>query len=597
MRLRYRLTLLIAVAALVPLLFTAFAATRIADSYNLRQSKELYLKRSDALALYTLTWFDSHLKGLSMAARLYDVGSLDPQEQEGLLRFSYRQFSAVNVAVIVNAQGDVMSGPVRATQLSEVNGGLLDGHEIVSPERLQAFLDRVVLFGNANDSAQTAVGEPYVPPGLEHKVVPISIRGLGASGQVIAVELSLAPLAEQFAAQGSVGMAAVLLGKSGVMVGRGSTLVNPETTALFSEGLEGNLEYSLNDGTVVLGAFSSVANYPWRVVVAVPRSIATEAGREILARTWFMYLLAILLAGALGFLGSRQIARPVVGLKEAAFEVAEGNLGLRVEPAGSREVADLARAFNFMSRRLAQDQKEIAQKNSEIQAFNEELQIRVEERTRDLEESQLRLVESSRMAAVAQMGAGLAHELNNPVAGILGLAQVAQLKGGADAAALATIEEQAQRCRTILATLSRFTSGERGVKSNTDLAELCDHVVELSVGNFSDAGLKVRNDIEGPLFLKMDGAFFGQALTQLLKSLRAELAPGGVLRLTVDDEGDWIRIIVVLEGELRPRGDDWLATGMGFWVARYALQEHGGHVEESEEKDRFVQLFLPKDSA
>jgi hypothetical protein len=145
--------------------------------------------------------------------------------------------------------------------------------------------------------------------------------------------------------------------------------------------------------------------------------------------------------------------------------------------------------------------------------------------------------------------------------------------------------------------LSRFTSGERGVKSNTDLAELCDHVVELSVGHFSDAGLKVLNDVRGPLFLKMDGAFFGQALTQLLKSLRAELAPGGVLRLTVDDEGDWIRIIVVLEGELRPRGDDWLATGMGFWVARYALQEHGGHIEESEEKDRFVQLFLPKESA
>jgi hypothetical protein len=34
---------------------------------------------------------------------------------------------------------------------------------------------------------------------------------------------------------------------------------------------------------------------------------------------------------------------------------------------------------------------------------------------------------------------------------------------------------------------------------------------------------------------------------------------------------------------------------MGFGVARYALREHGGHVEESEEKDRFVQLFLPKE--
>jgi hypothetical protein len=265
---------------LVPLLFTAFAATRIADSFNLRQSKELYLKRSDGLALYTLTWFETQLKGLSMVTRLYDVGSLGPLEQEGLLRFSYRQFNAVNVAVIVDAEGLVVSGPVRATQLSEVNGGLLDGHEIVSPERLKAFLDRVVLFGNANDSAQTAVGEPYVPPGLEHKVVPVSIRGLGDSGQLIAVELSLAPLAEQFAAQGSVGMAAVLLGKSGVMEGSGSTLVDPETTALFSEGLEGNLWPTTRGGL------------SWRCLARLLQRPDEKSWRELgLCTFWLFYWL------------------------------------------------------------------------------------------------------------------------------------------------------------------------------------------------------------------------------------------------------------------------------------------------------------------
>jgi two-component system NtrC family sensor kinase len=597
LRLRSRLTLLIAVAALVPLLFTAFAATRIADSYNLSQSKELYSKRADALALYTLTWFDSHLKGLSMAARLFDVDSLSPEEQEGLLHFAYRQFNSVNVALVVDIQGQVVSGPVRATQLSEIKGGLLDGHEIVSEERLQAFLNRVVLFGNANDSAQTAVGAPYSPPGADHKVVPISIRGLGGSGQVVAVELSLATLGPQFEIQGSGGVAAVLVGQDGVLVGQGSALVNPETTALFSEGLAGHLEYELPDETVVLAAFASVANYPWRVVVAVPRSIATAAGREIQARVWFMYLLAIILAGALGILGARQIERPVVRLKKAAFQVAEGELGLRVEPEGVSEVADLAKAFNFMSRRLAQDKKEIAEKNAEIQAFNEELQARVEERTRDLEESQRRLVKSSRMAAVAQMGAGLAHELNNPIAGVLGLAQVAQMKGGAEPAALASIEEQAQRCRTIIATLSRFTTGERGRKARTDLAELCAQVVELSAGPFSDAGVRLENKVSGPVWAHLDGPFLGQALAQLLKSLRAELEPTGVLRLELLADPESIRLIVSLHGELRPQGDDWLATGMGFWVARYAVQEHGGRFEESQAPNRLVQLILPKENA
>ena len=180
-------------------------------------------------------------------------------------------------------------------------------------------------------------------------------------------------------------------------------LVNPDTTSLFSEGLEGELRYELLDGTPVLGAFVSVANFPWRVVVAVPQSIATQAGRDIRSRTNFMYLLALFLAGALGWIGARQMARPVVKLKDAAFEVAKGKLGHRVNPAGSKEVVELGRAFNFMSRRLEKDQEEIAVKNAEIQAFNENRSAWMQN---DLEESQ-NLVESSRMAAVAEMGAGL----------------------------------------------------------------------------------------------------------------------------------------------------------------------------------------------
>jgi hypothetical protein len=120
-------------------------------------------------------------------------------------------------------------------------------------------------------------------------------------------------------------------------------------------------------------------------------------------------------------------------------------------------------------------------------------------------------------------------------------------------------------------------------------------VVELSAGPFSDAGVAFDNQVSGPVFAVLDGPFLGQALAQLFKSLRAEVAPGGVLRLTLEEEESWIRLIVSLEGELRPQGDDWLATGMGFWVARYAVQEHGGRFEEGQAPSRFVHLILPKE--
>ena len=197
------------------------------------------------------------------------------------------------------------------------------------------------------------------------------------------------------------------------------------------------------------------------------------------------------------------------------------------------------------------------------------------------------------MAAVAEMGAGLAHELNNPVAGILGLSQLAKMKGGADQKTLESIEEQAQRCRNILSPLSRFTSGERGEKLPVDLAEVCSNVVGLSAGVFSDAGLTLANEVEGPFRVRLDAAFFGQALSQLLKSLRAELEPSGVVRLQCEIDDAEVCLKVSLEGQLRPRGDDWLATGMGFWVARYAVREHGGQLEEFEDVVRAVHIRLP----
>jgi methyl-accepting chemotaxis protein len=274
-----------------------------------------------------------------------------------------------------------------------------------------------------------AVGEPYRPEGSTSYVVPVSILTGGEESPLVAVELSLEELEREFLDRAGGGRAVVLLFDGKVLAGEAGVLVEPGVTTFFGGGLEGELDYQLSNGTEVFGAFSSVGELPWSVVVAVPRAVATKAGDSIRERTWFMFGLAIIMASALGVVGARQLAKPIVGLKDAALSVAEGDYGLRLGATGGGEVAELTRAFNFMSSRLASDREKIATKNREIEAFNQDLQAKVVERTAALEEAHERLLESSRMAAVAQMGAGLAHELNNPVAGILGLSQVGAIKG------------------------------------------------------------------------------------------------------------------------------------------------------------------------
>ncbi|MBK8181013.1 MAG: HAMP domain-containing protein [Planctomycetes bacterium] len=192
----------------------------------------------------------------------------------------------------------------------------------------------------------------------------------------------------------------------------------------------------------------------WMVVVAEPLALTTApAVSEIRRQTAYFAGVASLLALVLGALIARQISRPVLALREGALAVAEGPLGRDIRAPADGELLELMQAFNFMSARLERNRQEIDAKNQEIETWNQELQARVDARTRELEEAQERLVRSARLAAAGEMGAGLAHELNNPLAGILGLTQVLLAKAeGGSRAMLKSMEEQALRCKEIVRT-------------------------------------------------------------------------------------------------------------------------------------------------
>ena len=567
-------------------MLSAVAATNIANKHSLEQTRELHSSRADSLALYTLTWLDLNLKGLAVASQSFALEQLTDDQQQGFLRLLFRQFTPVNIALIADQSGAVVSGPVYAEGLRDIAGGL-QGHEIIGAQREEGFLSRVPLFNS--DDGQVAVGDPYLPEGTSNYVVPVSILAGGEGALIVAVELSLKDLEREFLERAGGGRALVLLFDGKVLAGEAGVLVEPGITTLFETGLEGELDYQLSDGTEVFGAFSSVGELPWSVVVAVPKAVATKAGDSIRERTWFMFGLAIIMASALGVVGARQLAKPIVGLKDAALCVAEGDYGLRLGAKGGGEVAELTRAFNFMSSRLASDREKIATKNREIKAFNEVLQAKVVERTAALEEAHERLVESSRMAAVAQMGAGLAHELNNPVAGILGLSQLGAIKGAEERGEyLRKIELEALRCREVLRLLARFSSGERSLRMATNVGGFLSEVLSLIQSNLAEGQVDTENRVEEGLEVELDRPLMAQALTQLFLSLRSELLPGGTIVLESGGEENHAVIVVRMVGEQRPRGDDWLASGMGFWVARYAMQEHGGSLVENNDESNIM---------
>ncbi len=594
MGLRARLTALIVLACLVPLVITGLVATNVADRMVVRETQRVYDRQARSLAQYSDAWLNGQLRSLGLAVRQWGLSDLEPAEQVGFLRLIYRQVDAVNILVLRDHQGNVVGQPERIADRT-VLVDTLPAHEAVDEARLAAFLEQPY---EPPEELAVRVLRPYALPGSSAQVVPVVVPLPERPGWALQAELSLAAVGEHFQEQASGGSAAVLVDRSGaVLAGEPGGLIEPAILRSFGGPVTGDLAYALEDGTQVLASFAAVGRGDWTVGVALPRQIATRPGQVIRGRTQFMYGLAVIFATVLGLIGATQLARRILVLRDAALRVAEGDLGRRVDMDGSDEITELSRAFNFMSSSLARNQRVIAEKTDEIEAYNRELEVRVDARTRELRESQDRLVETSRMAAVAQMGAGLAHELNNPVAGILGMAQLGLAQGsdGNPGFALRSIEEQALRCREILGNLRRFTEGrEQVVRERVDLHQVVREVLALVGGAFRQAEQTVDHTGGEPLPVLADPALLAQALAQLLRSLRAALGAGGRLVVLGEPGEATVGLVFLLDGVAAEDRDDWLASGMGFWIAKQVLEEHAGHlIEPAAGEQAIYRVVLP----
>lgn len=571
--------LLVGLATLIPLGVTGAAASRIAGRYHFIQARALHGKQASGLATYTSTWLTDRVRGQQLAVGLFNLDSLSVEQIEGLQRLIYGQFDGVGAVVTLDAGGEALAPATYVEDPAQLIG-VKAQHEVLNAERLALLMQNLPYTQALAEGV--ALGTAYQPAGAEAPVLPVSVSAPGGSA-VVGVELSLAPLTRHFAAQAPDGGTVALIDDRGELIaGDLADLIDPKAVRSFAGPVEGDLIYDLGP-TKVFAAFESVADTGWTVVVAVPANSVTIGMREIERRTGFMYGLAAVLAVAMGVVGANQISSSVGRLKQAAVRVGQGELGREVNLEGNDELAELARAFNEMSRRLKQNQETIALKNSEIEAWNQDLLARVEERTRELRTSQVRLVNASRLAAVAEMGAGMAHALNNPVAAILGMAQLARSRTreahlGSN---LATIEEQAQRCREILASLARF-SGKSSTTDHIpfDLDQVLSEVLVLVGAAAEGAGQKVVRHGSEPLPVVGNPASLGQALAQLVRSLRAALGPGGVVHVEGRHEGGEVRVRFTLSDASGAGGDDWLASGMGLWIAQQVLDEHGGRLDE-----------------
>jgi two-component system NtrC family sensor kinase len=208
-------------------------------------------------------------------------------------------------------------------------------------------------------------------------------------------------------------------------------------------------------------------------VLDVNLSLA-EVDRQIAADQRRMLLLAALAIAAssllLWWLSARLVLRPVAALIAGTRKVAEGDLTTTL-PAGARhELGDLARAFNDMTRRLAEAQGQLAQ--------------------------------ADKLASVGRLAAGVAHEINNPLTGVLTYASFLQKRADATPelqADLEVIVRETKRCREIVKNLLDFSRQTRPVRQPTDLNEVVRRAITIVMNQLALDRVHLALDLSSDL--------------------------------------------------------------------------------------------------
>jgi len=325
----------------------------------------------------------------------------------------------------------------------------------------------------------------------------------------------------------------------------------------------------------------------------------------------------LLVSVSFGVLLQRLIYRPLNDLNSGAKKISVGDLEHLIPVRSADEFGHVASSFNQMTLALKKSQ-------AGMQEFVHGLEFKVKERTDELLAAKAEIAQAEKLAAVGQLASGIAHELNNPLTGVLTFTSLLRKKmadDSQDAEDLDLVIRETKRCASIIKRLLDFAREKVPVKGFFNLNPLIQDTVrfvdrpaalqQIEIRTDLDAGLpqvwgdadlikqvilnvlvNAQQAIEGP------GKIFVESRPYLAKApVKSGVAPVPMVEMAVKDTGCGIS-----EANLLRIFDPFFTskevgkgTGLGLSVSYGIIKAHGGaiKVESTVGVGTTFRIYLP----
>ncbi len=378
---------------------------------------------------------------------------------------------------------------------------------------------------------------------------------------------------------------------------QGQILVHPDTTQVtksiskldiykgfFESSVlgENTMEYTDENGKKVIGSIFKIRRSNIGIVSKI---LAVDAYAEaeklkiiLIVSSIFVFIFTFIIA----LFFARSLIDPLLKLSRITGEIARGNFLVKVDVTSHDEIGELADSFKKMGH-------ELYTRENELQA------------------AQAALIQSEKMSALGQISAGIAHEVKNPLTGILGHAQLSREKLQKNCTpqdldkSLEIIERETTRCKNIIENLMKFSRQEKAIMVKDDMSKIVKNSITLVDHQLTINGVKIIQEItEGLEPVLVNANQIEQVLLNLMlnaqhamenvqkKQLTVRVKDGGngYARVEIEDTGSGMSETVkkrIFEPffTTKPSGK---GTGLGLSVSFGIVKSHKGIINvESQE--------------